>query len=324
MKQETKHRNLIEGRPKVLLLGNGLIRNSGSLSWNKAIQKISKKDSKLKSFMKNPDNIEEGYTIPYTPLALVTAPFEDKERRETYITVFHQEDYRIPSVLERLVALPFSAILTTNYTYEVENALLSGFSSLKQSAQLRKSKSFHQGNTADTYLLERCNLVSQNSPQVWHIHGEVNRKSSIVLTHDEYARLIASMLRYLREQGNRYYETIEKFEFRSWIDYLLMADVYIVGLGFDFAEFDLWWMLGRRQRENAPTGNIVFYEYESESKMPKHEALRALGVDVRSMGFKSQEKSSYADEDMFYQDFYQAAVKDIETEVFEQEESTHV
>ena len=313
-------------RPKVLLLGNGLTRNSGGLSWNEAIQEISKDGSKLKRFMKNPDNIKDGYTIPYTPLALVTAPFDDKERRQKYVEVFNQKDYLIPPVLDRLIALPFSAILTTNYTYEVENALLSGFSNLKQAVQLRKCKSFHQGNTADTYLIERCNIVSPSSPQVWHIHGETNRKSSIVLTHDEYARLISSMLRYLREQGNRYYETIEEFEFRSWIDYILMADVYTVGLSFDFAEFDLWWMLGRRKREKAPTGRIIFYEYESDCKNSKQEALRALGIEVRCLGFNSQNKKNYASVDGFYNDFYKAAIDDIENELKSglKEAPTHV
>ena len=310
-------------RPKVLFLGNGLTRNSGGLSWNGAILGIAAQKNQIKGFMKTADKIKDGFTIPYTPLALITAPVEDKERHAKYMEVFRKEKYEPLPLLERLVKLPFSAVLTTNYTYEVENALLSGFSYLSQSAQMRKSQSFHRGAGRDTYLLERCNVVHPFAPQIWHVHGEINRRSSVVLTHDEYARLITAMLGYLREQGNRYYDTIDEFEFRSWIDYLLMADVYVLGLELDFSEFDLWWMLGRRKREKAPTGKLVFYEYGAECKKPKQDALFALGADVRHLGFNSEDKKSYSSDDRFYYEFYEAAICDIERELLKQE-ATHV
>ncbi len=308
---------LKEKRPKVLLLGNGLTRDSGGKSWYEALEEIAEDKNKFAEYLKNPENIREGFWLPNTPLALVTAPVSDSERRKRYEDAFRQSSYHPIPLLERLVCLPFQAILTTNYTYEVENALYEEFYNLKACTQRGKSISYYKGEGRDTHLLQRCNVVFPEAPQIWHIHGEINRRSSVVLTHDEYARLITDVLGYLRKQENRYADTVETFEFHSWIDYLLMADVFILGQGFDYSEFDLWWMLGRRMREKAQTGSIVFYEPGADcgGKKAKHSALDALGVDVRNLGFSTKNEKDYPCTDDYYRAFYEKAVDDIEKDI---------
>lgn len=304
--------NLNDERPTALLLGNGLTRGSGGLSWNQAIIRLATDNNVIKEFMMDPDDCEKGFKIPYTPLALVTASTDDSERHSQYEKVFYPKEFAVSKQLKRLVSLPFSALLTTNYTYEIENALMEGFSQLTRSTQLKRSVNLNQKNRSDRYLIQRCNHLSPSGPQIWHIHGEVNRKSSIILTHDEYARLVSAMLTYLRVQENRYYNTMDHFAFLSWIDYLLVADVYILGLGLDFSEFDIWWMLGRRLREKAKVGRIVYYEHESDKTREKHLALSQAGVEVESLGFNSQQMDDYPNTNAFYDAFYDAAICNIE------------
>jgi len=91
---------------------------------------------------------------------------------------------------------------------------------------------------------------------IWHIHGEQRRKTSMILTHNEYIKLINKEVSYLSDRRNEYEENQDEIYFKSWIDYFLLGELYIIGLGYDFSEFDLWWLLNRRIRENLNKTNI--------------------------------------------------------------------
>ena len=101
---------------------------------------------------------------------------------------------------------------------------------------------------------------------------------------------------------------METYGFRSWPELFLFADVYIVGLGLGVSEFDLWWLLRRKQREENADGRVYFYtndagksEYRDRDLM-----LRALGVIVNPDGIKQQES---------HEKFYQAALKSIQKRI---------
>ena len=47
---------------------------------------------------------------------------------------------------------------------------------------------------------------------------------------------------------------------KSWIDYFLIGDIHIVGLGLDISEMDLWWLINCKKREQLSSGKIFFYE----------------------------------------------------------------
>ena len=46
----------------------------------------------------------------------------------------------------------------------------------------------------------------------------------------------------------------------SWVDHFLRDHVHIVGLGMDFTEIDLWWLLVHKRRRDHRSG-LVFYYY---------------------------------------------------------------
>ena len=88
----------------------------------------------------------------------------------------------------------------------------------------------------------------------------------------------------------------------SWVDKFFTDDISIIGLGLNFQEIDLWWILDFRAREKY-TGNkeinnkITYYCPISEdpSRIP---VLKALGVVVKEIPFEQQDDQSetkYAD-----------------------------
>ena len=218
--------DLDEKRPNVLLLGNGILKScdpTSAKSWEEYIFDIANNSYtvKAKKQLKN---------APYSIQAMTVSGIEDGHRQQQYIECFPTLTLHDDRLLKDLLACPFDAILTTNYSYELENVFLKSYSNLKSKlpyVYCTKEKRDYKR------LLHTYNQIG-NSPPIWHIHGELRAKSSIVLTHDEYARLICDVLNYNKNNQNRYQNFEEDLKFYSWIDYLIMGNVYVLGQGFDF------------------------------------------------------------------------------------------
>ena len=248
-----------------MLVGNGILKscarqnNFNAKDWSQCLFDISKN----KTTFITKESFKE---IPYSLQATIIAPANDKERWDLYSEKLKTLSLSDNLLLKSLVTLGFDSILTTNYTYEIENCFHENYSSLKNKLPyaktiIRKSLNYQPD---PKYLLHTFNQF-KNSPQIWHIHGELRRKSSIVLTHDEYSRLIHRLISENALNENKYVKFEDEVRYNSWLDYLLMSNLYIVGLGLDFSEFDLWWIINRRVRERAKTGRIVFFYNKSDS-----------------------------------------------------------
>ncbi len=238
--------------PKVLLIGNGILRNENNRSWEDFLQAISKDDIDTKKY-KN---------IPYTIQASAISHCEDKLRREKYENALNDFKYDRNTVVYKLLEMSFDAILTTNYTYELEYHLKEHYPDIKD-------KTYYAKTTSTDYnsLIYSYNRI--NNHDIWHIHGEQRRKSSIVLTHDEYARHTQKIGSYLREKNNYYQKSMNSIEIKSWIDYFVLGNLYILGFGFDFVEFDLWWLLSRRLREKHLLEKCFSMNLNSQTKQKK-------------------------------------------------------
>lgn len=90
-----------------------------------------------------------------------------------------------------------------------------------------------------------------------------------------------------------------------------MSDVYVVGLGLDYSEFDLWWILNRRLREYSNIGKIYYYEPKSKDFDIKHQVLNDAGIIVKTLNIDIDKSE---DKDKSYQKFYELVIKDIENE----------
>jgi len=67
----------------------------------------------------------------------------------------------------------------------------------------------------------------------------------------------------------------------------LFGDVYIIGLGLGISEFDLWWLLRRKQREERANGRVYFYTNDDEKDYRDRDLmLTALGVIINPGSIK--------------------------------------
>ena len=284
-----KHFNLQEKRPKVLLFGNGMTYSEDT-EWDKIITKLSKDNA--------PQMPAE---VPYSVLATIKTSLSDTERHNKYGEYFKTKyPYQEHLLLTELLKIPFDAVLTTNYTYEAEECFVKDFHEKKEETLKKywlQAKKYQNKRTDPKYLLHTYNHMTdgQVEQDIWHIHGEVRRKSSMILTHDEYSHLISELVLYNKERGRDYYNYKEDVQFESWVDYLLLGDLYIIGFGFVFTEFDLWWLLTRRLKEETGSGRLVFFTPESEDQNDKAicSALQAMGATVEHCGVSENDENAH-------------------------------
>jgi hypothetical protein len=80
----------------------------------------------------------------------------------------------------------------------------------------------------------------------------------------------------------------ENFEIFSWVDHFFVSEMHIIGLGLNFHETDLWWLITYRARwfdkyKKIRSPNRITYhspkKYKSKN-IEKERLLRAAGIMV--------------------------------------------
>ncbi len=305
--------DITKQRPAVLLVGNGLNRCMGDTNtWLNAILRLTKDDGILDS----------DKDMNYSIRATVTTDENENDRWRKYEELFGKEFKYINdnSLLKNLLQIPFDAILTTNYTYELENALDPDYVS-------SNNKKDYAYTTAAGYtpvekqpdtvrLLNTFNRFPNGSRDVniWHIHGEVREPCSMILTHEEYGRLVYELVANEQDKPNS-----NIISFRSWIDYFIYGDLYVLGQGIDFAEFDLWWLLSRRHREGERAGKAIFYNPQLfNNRFTKEEdALDQIGFTIQNCGVHLLNSDTFSSEEnnKVYFNFYDKAIAQINEKI---------
>lgn len=262
--------------PKVLLLGNGVNRTFGDDSWNRLLDCMSCEHYEayesynlenlpypLKVVTLTGDNVDEGVKLVADQFMPKEIPCEQKK------------------LISNFVDLSFDAILTTNYSYEIEKTIEPDFAcKMSRSSKYRK-KTFSGKRLDDELgLYKYMSVKSQCSRfQIWHIHGEAARIKSMVIGHYYYGNLLSGikgrMASLIKEKKacDKYQSS---FTPKSWIDYFMLGDVYIVGLGLDFSELDLWWLINCKKRHNERIGGGSIYWFEPNLDKPANFAKRKL------------------------------------------------
>jgi hypothetical protein len=260
--------------PKVLLLGNGMLKlDDKGISWKELLQKIQMIPGK-----RNVDILP----MAMQPEALCGVDAEEVQRRVAAETKTLD---KVNPLLCRLLELPFDAIVTTNYTYEVEETL-----SGNKWTEYRRKKTLNilYGSHNVNHNTFVCNMVETKEGRivpVFHIHGEWSRKHSMILSYYSYANSLARLVEYNKVLGNQFYEhqvADENIVCRCWLDYFIMGDVVSVGFGLDLSEFDIWWALERKAREIAKHGKFVAYiEKNGAEETPQKSLLEAMDAECR-------------------------------------------
>ena len=251
----------------VLLLGNGINRIDNTYSWEQLM-------TELLDFC----GLREAISVKGKPFPLL---YEEIYLRWHEKDPLHNRELmlkkKIRSLLKkiryndlhhRVMELPVSDILTTNYDYNLESTLEGGYSSAPHIGPVKGSK---------FSLLRRRQAGDK---VIWHIHGEASAPGSILLGYEQYAGYLQNIRGYAVD-GVNYRHNGELLRFPpltkrllegsteplTWIDYFFMRDVIILALTMDFVEMHLWWILDFRARlmtdPRYSFDNQIIYMYPS-------------------------------------------------------------
>lgn len=311
-------------RPQVLLIGNGLERGckptnpdpkgvNEQLSWDELVAAVS-----VDGCISLSDDEKKHFPFPlmYSILSVKNpAPSilsnqminEEENRLKSAMSRLSQSSTRRLDMLKTLGA---DHILTTNYSYGLEQAFFCGKDFFNP--RVRSKYRFNLNpETKDGKPLREVNYrmhtgyLAQNengSPVgLWHIHGECSVPRGVVLGHDRYGRILSRIEKICDSQN---YAAISKkpdcVTIKSWPELFLYGDIYIVGFGFHHSEFDLWWLMKRKQRERMGTGQVYFYEQPNAASLIQKMML-AHGAKLPDVGAAAGD----------YDDFYRKAFDDI-------------
>lgn len=290
-------------KPKVLLLGNGILQAFGGESWNEFLNSINKREdlSKDLSKLNCPEPLK---TI------LVTNDRVDVAMKEKCRSILRQGGIsaELSTVLRKLLSMNFDYILTTNYTYELEQAAI--YPTRLTKYRLDKMASSTTGKIDKKYLLHTFNSIDyiDKNVKIWHIHGEAKKPNSTILGHYYYGNTLFEIKRVV--DNIKRVDFGDDTEVETWVEAFLYGDIYCLGFGFGLAEFDLWWLLNRKARDYNNSGKMYFYEPENAESWAKIELLRLMKkrdgdslVDILNLG--------YVDENTKWSTFYLEAIDDI-------------
>ena len=290
--------------PNVLLLGNGINRTFGDLSWGSVIDGLSTGE-----FDYDQKWMEKIKTIPFSLQTIVISSdsVSDGMKNLSKKLLPSKLEEKQANLLKDLISLPFDAILTTNYSYEIETAINPCFMVREGHASKYRHKT--QKGTGPQEQFGIYTYLSVEGHNIWHIHGEAARYNSMVMGHYYYGKLLGEIQKRVPELIRKYKALNNKgvpFEPHSWIDYFLLGNVYIVGFGMDPSEMDIWWLINCKKRDFPQSGKV--YLYEPNLGKENRFAVKAL---CETFNITYNEVSARGEKQ--YIQFYEKTIKEIET-----------
>ena len=288
--------------PKVLLLGNGMLKlgNKGT-SWDELLKKIQNRPI-------NPSALHDKVPYAMQPEALCGVNVEQIQRDVANNINSLKECH---SLLKELLKLPFDAILTTNYTYEIE-AVLSGKEWPGKQERL-KAFTVLDGSGRVNHNTFVCNSVTASDGRiipVFHIHGEAARKHSMILSYYSYANALSRLVDYnkniLKNSLFEHQEEEKDYRCRCWLDYFILGEVWSIGFGLDVSEFDVWWAIERKAREKAAHGRFkAYFDREPSKNIAQKLLLDAMDADYKTIPVFENN----------YEKMYQSVISEIKFEM---------
>lgn len=311
-----------------ILFGNGLNLLNGGISWNDLLEKISSEPliEKIPNTLQYETIVlasekyyNESFIFNAGSLLLSNgSPLYTKKPIEEDIKNKIKDElknFTSNFAYQRLSELNVEQYITTNYDQTLYNLLCK-----------KGYKNGESNNTESIYSIRRrFGLINKSGTckYIWPIHGTIQHPKSIMLGLDHYCGSIGKINDYLKgdynytKNGKTF--TLDKITSRlkeqkceipfSWIDLFFTHNIHIIGLGLQYDEIDLWWILNRRQRyikqfgkENTISNKIHFYGNTSNS-MKK--LLNKFGVEVytfRQKGLKSSDPLYYEVQYNYYID----------------------
>lgn len=256
----------METNKNVIFFGNGLNRVSEGLDWEELLRKISHgqilKDIPLTFQYEDICLSRDAEIFDKGPSCSVG---EDKLKEviADELSVIHGND-----VYEALAKLPVKHYITTNYDMTLESTL--------------KKMGYHKiqsDSNESRYSIHRYSIFEKDNDtkQIWHIHGNIDKRNSIIMGYDQYCGELSKMNDWVKGSYKIAKKPIEAIhsrfsnapgdkDIKSWIDLFFTSNIHIIGYSMPFDEIDLWWLLDKRKRliweKRMPEkyGSITFYD----------------------------------------------------------------
>ena len=273
---------------RILFIGNGLnLVSDGGASWNSLLNKLAG-DVKTQ----HEENVRKA-----KPFTLWFEEIKNTSKKRNLKKVVSESLVKELSPNKHhtdVMALGFQHILTTNYDYSLEGAT---------GEKWKLDKPAPESNYS---LFRRRSFEGRH---IWHIHGELDSMTSIMLGHEQYSGYIQKIRNFLtsgvsttvKARNGRAYlskyarKSIKtKGDVETWVDLFLEHDVHIVGFSFDYTENHLWNLLMEKQRlkvKGEIVGETIFHRCSDTKQSVDDEAklsiLSAFGVKVRDHTFNS-------------------------------------
>lgn len=188
-------------------------------------------------------------------------------------------------------------IITTNYDYNIEKSLLENF------IPRENIGNYYLSSPEKIYRLHTYHEIKEK--KIWHIHGEIEYKKTIMLGQDKYSNSLSKIINYSEKNIK-----IPVKNFMSWIDLFFTTDVHIIGFRFDFSEIDLWWIINYRAKlkfvnKYRIENKIVFHvkRNTNEKKMLNYKNINRL-LDSHDVIVKEYDES--------YDEIYKYVIKEID------------
>lgn len=273
---------------KTILFGNGLnYMSKNHISWKQLLNKI--KGDNLFENGKLPNTMIYERSIIGNPISFDTLTQKEEAIKKDIAEMLKN----FPSNLffDKLAEINAENYLTTNYDY----AFLETYKS-------NSSFEIHNKSTEGIYSIRRHKDIFKRGrikAKIWHVHGEIDTPPSIMLGLDHYCGSVAKIDSYVKGRYEYQVEKIAiktpsiieklsdrtKFDQTSWIELIFNSDVHIIGLGLDFSEIDLWWVLNKRARfkldiqtKELVNNKIVFYTTSED--IDQQELLKTLDIEI--------------------------------------------
>ena len=293
--------------PKILFVGNGFNLSFPDAQRTDSIVQNQWKQSygiDLPSREDDPNN--KVWKLPF-PLQVVAATKDHVQGCMTELAgTFKEMDVTEAqqTFIKQVLDTKFDAILSTNYSLEFEKSTIDDFSERKAYTLYRKSK--EQTKQQEQFGIFQCTeLPYSNHPLLWHIHGTALRKSSLIMGQLYYGKLLSEVTEQARKLL-QIYKASEKSQLplhpKSWIDYFLVGDVYILGFKLDFSESDIWWLLSFKK---SVFPNTKVYYFDNAISEEKRLMLECYQVEMPNNPILAKSGKSR------YLDFYKAVCNEI-------------
>jgi hypothetical protein len=263
-----------------LLIGNGINRvTTDGPSWRNVIDEIAEvieQPHAKEYFDKKP------FTLAFDELILLAERKGAKRIDIESLVAKKIQEIRPNKYHERVMNIETRHILTTNYDYALELAI---------DPHHREGGYIH----LPKYNIFRCRIAK--GINVWHLHGEAEAPRSIILGYDNYTGTVQKMRQYIKAKEG--YHNLRspykrgKYDFDkdskdySWIDVFLRDDIHMIGVGLDYIEIDLWWLVYYKadlEKRGKKVGKTFYYQFTQEELLPneigKLDSLKAFGVEI--------------------------------------------